>query len=319
VGSASGSINQIGVVYSQEGHNVSITSPLLSLGVRLETDRGSTENLRYGDKTTVFISYANKSGKTLTNASITASISGNAAVLSGIKSDIGYYNSLDKTVTWNQATNNDMSSLLPGATGELRFNVPIISKGNNSPKLVVIINGVATAATKDDTATEVSKTWNVEGSATFKVSTAYKNPTFANTGPLPPQANVDTTYAAHLVVSAQNALANGKVSFLLPVYATFTGAYATGTNVTYDARTRTVVWNIGAIGAGTAVSNDIQISVRPSQSHIGQAPAITGGVTFEADEADSKAHIRMVASALTTELSQEQGATDISHVVGTQQ
>lgn len=310
-----GGANQIGVIYSQEVLSVSITPPLLSLSVRMETDRGSAENLRYGDKASIYIFYKNESDKTLTLASVVATISGNAAVLSGVSSDVGYYNSTNRTVTWNSATNVELGSVAPGASGELRMYVPIVSKGTNSPKLTLTVDGAGSLITKDDTATEVTKNWVVQGSATFNAWTMYKNPSFVNTGTVPPKANINTTYSAHLVVSAQNALINSKVSFILPAYVNYTGVSATNTNITYDERTRTVVWNIGNIGAGAVVSNNIQLSVRPSESHVGQTPPITSGVTLEADEADSRAHIRMVTSALTTDISREQGSVDLSHVV----
>ena len=261
------------------------------------------------------LDYENKNDKALRDVSIVGNVGGIAPIISSISSDAGYYDSIKKTVTFNTATNHELSSIAPGAKGEFKIFIPIVSKGNNSPKLSVIVDGTATSASKDDTATEVSKVWNVEGSATLNAFAVYKNSTFTNTGPLPPKANVNTTYGAHIVVSAQNALVNSKVSFILPAYVTFTGNYATGTNVTYDARTRTVVWNIGSIGAGGVVTNDIQVSVRPSQSHVGNTPAVTSSVTLEADEADSKAHIRNIANGLTTELLREQGSTDISHVV----
>lgn len=315
IGAASTAVNQMGVVYSQEGHSVSITSPLLSLNTHLETDRGSAENLRYGDKAAVYISYENKSDKVLRDISIIVNIGGSAPVISSISSEFGYYNSVDKTITFNSSTNHELSSVAPGAKGEFRVYIPVVSKGSNSPKLSLIINGIASSLSKDDTATEISKSWNVEGSATFSAITMYKNSSFINTGPLPPKANVSTTYSAHLVVSAQNSLVNSKVSFILPAYVTFTGTFATGTNVTYNERTRTVVWNIGNITAGGIVSNDIQISVKPSQSHVSNTPAITSSVTLEADEADSKALVRTITNPLTTDISREQGASNLSSVV----
>ncbi|HCC06222.1 TPA: hypothetical protein DEP94_02610 [Candidatus Nomurabacteria bacterium] len=315
VGAASTAVNQMGVVYSQEAHSISITSPLLSLGSRLETDRGGAESLRYGDKAIVTIFYENKNDKALRDVLVVANIGGTAPIISGISSDGGYYDSINKTVTFNPVTNRELSSVAPGAKGEFKIYIPVVSKGNNSPKLTLVINGTATSVSKDDTATQISKVWNVEGSANLNAFTSYKNSTFTNTGPIPPKANVNTTYGAHLIVSAQNSLVNSRVSFILPAYVTFTGVYATGTNVTYDNRTRTVVWDIGNISAGGVVSNDIQISVKPSQSHVGQTPPITSSVTLEADEADSKARIRNISNALTTELLREQGSVDISHVV----
>lgn len=315
VGAASTAVNQMGVVYSQEGHSVSITSPLLFLDTHLETDRGSAENLRYGDKAVVYISYENKSDKVLRDISIIANIGGSAPVISSISSDSGYYNSVNKTVTFDSSTNRELVSVTPGAKGEFRVYIPVVSKGNNSPILSLTINGVASSASKDDTATEISKSWNVEGSATFSAITMYKNSSFINIGPLPPKANVATTYSAHLVASAQNSLVNSKVSFILPAYVTFTGTFVTGTFVTYNERTRTVIWNIGNITAGGVVSNDIQLSVKTSQSHVGNTPPITSSVTLEAEEADSKALIRNITDPLTTDISKEQGNLNLSSVV----
>lgn len=315
VGAASTAVNQMGVVYSQYAHSISITPPLLYLSTRLETDRGSAENLRYGDKAVVYVTYENKSDKALRDVSIVANIGGIAPILSSISSDFGYYNSVNKTVTFNTASNSELSSIAPGAKGEFKMYIPIVSSGNNSPKLSIKINGTASSFSKNDTATEIAKEWNVQGSATFSAWTASKNSSFTNYGPLPPKANVNTTYSAHLVASAQNSLVNTKVSFILPAYVNFTGTFATGTNVSYNERTRTVVWTIGSITAGGIISNDIQLSVRPSQSHVSQTPSITSNITLEADEADSKAHIRTIANMLTTDLSKEQGSIDLSHVV----
>ncbi|MEI6810542.1 MAG: hypothetical protein WCK60_00645 [Candidatus Nomurabacteria bacterium] len=315
VGSASSAVNQMGVVYSQEGHSISITSPLLALNAHLETDRGSAENLRYGDKAVVYVSYENKNDKALRDVSIVVNVGGDAPIISSVSSDYGYYNSINKTITFNTSTNRELSSVAPGGKGEFRISIPIILKGNSSPKLSLVIDGKASSVSKDDSATEFSKSWNVEGNATFSATTAYKNSTFINSGPLPPKANVSTTYSAHLVASAQNALVNSKVSFILPAYVTFTGTFATGTNVTYNDRTRTVVWNIGNISAGGVVFNDIKLSVKPSQSHVGNMPPITSSVTLEADEADSKALVRTITNPLTTDISREQGTNDLSHVI----
>lgn len=315
VGSAGESFGQVGVVYSQDAHSVGITPPLLALSTKLETDRGSAETLRYGDKATLHVYYENKSKETLRNVAVKVFVGGDAPIVSGITSQTGYYNSLIRTVTWNTATSPELASLAPGARGELLMYVPVISRGNNAPKLSLTLDGVATVESTDDTSTRITRSFVVQGSAGFTAWTTYQNPSFTNTGPLPPKANTETTYGVHMVVSAQNALSNTKASFILPAYVSFTGTYSSGANVTYDSKTRTVAWNIGALQASQVATADIQVSVRPSQSHVGQTPPVTSGITLEADEADSKAHIRMTAAALTTELTKEQGVKDVSHVV----
>lgn len=315
VGGVSADLKQIEVVYSQEGHSVSITPPLLSLSSHLETDRGSAEKLRYGDKAVVYINYENKSDKALRDVSIIANIGGDAPIIPNISSDSGYYDSIKRTVTFNPFTNKELISVAPGDKGEFKIYIPVVIKGNNSPSLSLVVDGTASSVLVDDTATEISKNWSVQGSATFSAWTIYKNSSFINSGPLPPKANVSTTYTAHLLVSAQNSLVNSKVSFNLPAYVSFLGVFATGTDVTYNSRTRTVSWNIGSIQAGGTATNDIQLSVKPSQSQVSQTPPITSNIILEADESESKAHMKNIIDALTTNISKEQGLEDLSHVV----
>ncbi len=318
VGAPSGSLNDIGVVYAEESHTVAITSPLLLLSTSLETDRGAVQNLRYGDKATVLVSYTNKSSQVLRDVSVIARISGTAALYGQISAEGGYYDSVEKTITFSRATNPELTALAPGATGVFKVFIPVVARGTNSPVLSVTSEGLASVSSKNDTTSAVTKTWIVQGSATLNAWTTYKNAPFANTGPLPPTANMNTTYSVHISASAQNSLSLARVSFVLPAYVTWTGVYGKDTTVAYDSRTRTVVWSIGAIPAGQTVANDIQVSVRPSQSHVGNLPSITSGITLEADETDSKARIRTAIAALTTELTRDSSPVDISHVVGGQ-
>ena len=315
VGDKSGSVNEIGVVYAQAVQDVTITSPLLALSVRMETDRGPVENLRYGDRATIFIAYQNKRDQTLRNVSITAKLSGDAAIIPQVKAEKGYYDSSVKTVTWDVSTNEELRSLAPLAEGVLKVYVPIVSKGTNAPALTVTVDGVASVVSKDDTMTQVSRSWVVQGSATLNAWTAHENAPFTNSGPLPPKANTVTTYAVHVVASAQNALSNARVSFTLPAYVSWTGVFASGSNVVYDSRTRTVAWNIGNLGAGATVATDIQVSVKPSQSHVGETPPVTSGISLEGDETDSRARIRTSVGAVTTLLPREQGTVNTAQVV----
>jgi hypothetical protein len=76
-------------------------------------------------------------------------------------------------------------------------------------------------------------------------------------------------------------------------------------NVSYDTKTRTVTWNIGHLDQGKSVSANIGLSVKPSQSHVGQSPSITSGIVLNADEEVSRAHLRTTLSPLTTSVKGE--------------
>lgn len=315
IGSVGGSISEVGVVYSKETFDIALRTSPLVLSYALDTERGQGENLRYGDRAFLTIHYKNGSQQILHDANIVLTISGDAALIKQITTDKGYYDSVNGTITWNKDTLPDLALVLAGREGDLVITIPIVTKGSNSPKLVLLTTATATVTNKDDTVANLSKTYFVQGSASISAHTQYKNSPFQNSGPIPPNPNVDTTYDLHIAVSAQNALQNTKVSFVLPAYVTWRNIDTDPARTTYDSTTRTVTWNIGSVEAGKSVATDIGVSVRPSQGHVNSSPSITGGIVLDADETESKAHIRTTISALTTFISGETWSVNPSAVV----
>lgn len=316
IGSQGDMVNSIGVVYASYSFDINLRSSPLSFDIALDTERGVADTLRYGDRTTLTITYKNTSDVTLKDVAFTLSLLGNAALLKQINPDEGYYDSQARTITWNKAILSGLSSLPPRAEGVLRVTIPIVLQGTNSPELKIALEGVGTSETKDDVIAMVSKSWIVQGSANISGKTTYKNSPFKNTGPIPPVPNAETTYTVHLVVSAQNALTDASVSFGLPLYVTWLRTTSNNNAISYDERTRTVTWALGTLAAGKTVVSDMQVSVRPSQSHVGQSPPITSGVVLDANEEVSRAHIRTTISPLTTAIFGEAWSEDPSRVAG---
>ncbi|MEN9337773.1 MAG: hypothetical protein RIQ41_87 [Candidatus Parcubacteria bacterium] len=314
IGSVGGSVSEVGVVYSSTLLDVKLRSSPLELSAVLSTDRGQSENLRYGDKAYIAVGYKNTSSEPLHDVALVLRIAGDAALMKQITSQEGYYNSALGTITWDTASVPALASMPAGKEGTFFVTIPIVTKGTNAPKLSVTVDASATLKEKDDVTSSVSKSFVVQGSASVSARTQYKNSSFQNTGPIPPQPNVDTTYSIHVSVSAQNALENTKVSFVLPAYVTWRNIGDTS-KMSYDTRTRTVTWNVGAVDAGKTVATDIGVTVRPSQVHVGISPPITGGIVLDADEVDSKAHIKTTISGATTYIGGESWTVDPSLVV----
>lgn len=315
IGSVGGSLTEVGVVYSSKTYDIKLRTSPLTLSMTLDTERGNQENLRYGDRALLSIKYKNGSPDPLSNAEIVLKITGDAALIKEISGDRGYYDSTAGTITWSRATMEELGRLEQGAEGTLLVNIPIVTKGSNSPKLVLTVTAKGSATEVDDVVATFTKTFVVQGSASIAAQSQYKNSPFQNTGPIPPQPNVETTYTAHIVVSAQNALTNARVSFVLPAYVTWRNVNSDASKTTYDAKTRTVAWNIGNIEPGKAVATDIGLSVRPSQVHVNTSPTITGGIVLDADEVESRAHLRTTIGGLTTFIEGETWSVDPSIVV----
>lgn len=315
IGSVGGSLTDVGVVYSSETFDIQLRTSPLSLSMTLDTERGNGENVRYGDRALLSIRYKNGSPEPLLNAEVTLKIDGTAAVIKDISGDRGYYDSTTGTITWSRATMEELGTLAPGAEGTLLVNIPIVNKGSNSPKLILTVTGKGTSKEVNDVVATLSKTFTVQGSASVSAATQYKSSPFQNTGPIPPEPNVDTTYTIHLTVSAQNALTNTKVSFVLPAYVSWRNVTTDSAKTSYDAKTRTVTWNVGNLEASKSTGTDIGVSVRPSQVHVNTSPSITGGIVLDADEVESRAHIRTTISPLTTFISGETWNVDPSKVI----
>jgi hypothetical protein len=315
IGSMGGSISEVGVVYSKETFDIALRTSPLVLSYALNTERGEGDSLRYGDRAFLTLHYKNASSDILHDVSIVLTVSGDAALIKSLSTDKGYYDSVNGTITWNKDSLPELALVPANREGDLLVTIPIVAKGSNSPKLVLSTTGTGTVTDKDDTVASISKTYYVQGSASVSARTQYKNSPFQNSGPIPPVPNVDTTYTLHLTVSAQNALQNTKVSFLLSPYVTWRNVDTDPTKTTYDASTRTVVWNVGALDSGKSIGTDIGVSVRPSQGHVNASPSITGPIVLEADEASSKAHIKTTISGLTTYIGGETWNVNPSVVV----
>ena len=316
VGSQGSSATSIGVVYSSQTVDIKLRTSPLSFSVAMDTDGGKTDTLRYGDRATLMVNYINTSDKALQDVKLILSVKGNAALYKTIDPINGYYDSEKQTIAWDKTTLPELGTLLPHAYGNVRIVVPIVISGSNSPTLKIEMTGIGTAQEKNDVVSTISKTWGVQGSATVRAETTYKNSPFVNTGPVPPQPNKETTYTVHLVVSAQNGLTNTRVSFRLPTYVTWRNISSDTAKVSFDESTRTVTWSLGDLASEKNASMDISLSVKPSQSHVNQMPAITSGIVLDADEVVSHAHLQTTISALTTYIANENWDGNPSRVVG---
>lgn len=314
VGGRGDSPTSIGVVFSSQTYDIKLRTSPLTFGMTLDTDSAS-EKIRYGDRATIAVVYENTSDITLHDVNITMYITGDAFQLKKIDPTNGYFDSVKQTITWNRDTIPELANLPPKSSGTFRAIIPIVLSGVNSPKLKVTVEGVATSQLKDDVTTALSKTWAVQGSAVLVTQTTYKNSPLTKFGPIPPNVNVETKYTAHMLVSAQNALVNTKVSFTLPPYVRWADETSNTDTISYNEKLRTVTWSIGELGAEKTTTADIALIVKPSQNHVGFSPAITSGIVMEADEDVSKAHIRTTNSAITTYISGENWTENPSKVV----
>ncbi len=315
VGREGDSAKTLGIVYASQTRDIRLRTSPFSLTMKLTSDKGGVDVLRYSDNARFEIEYKNTSLQALEDVSVTLYLDGDAALYKNINPTSGYYDSVAKSITWNKATLPDLAVLPPNSQGYVQVFVPTVDKGNNTPKLTARLVAKGTLKSSDDIVTTLTKNWAIQGSATLSAATKYKNSTLTNVGPIPPKANIETTYSVSLKVSAQNALSAARVSFTLPVYVSWTNTTTDAARISYDSKTRTVTWNVGAMKEGEIATAEVSLSVKPSQSHVGESPAITSGLVLDADEAESRARIKTTLTPVTTRITGEEWPGNPSLVV----
>lgn len=317
IGSQGDDPSVIGIVYAAQTIDVTLRSSPLTVTMDLSSQNGGMNSIRYNDRATLTFTYNNGSSQALEDVSIKVALDGDAAAYSSVSPlNGGYYDSETKTITWDKASLPDLAVLPPNSHGTVQVLFPTVERGTNSSSLHVTVTGNATTKTSSDVVTTLSKSWGVEGSVSLAAFTQYKNSPFPNSGPIPPQANKETTYTANLKVTAQNALSSAKVSFTLPAYVSWKKITSNDATISYEPKTRTVYWAVGPLGQGGGAEVNIMLGVKPSQSHVGGSPSITSGIILNAVEEVSKARIQTTLSPLTTSVHREEWPTNPSLVVG---
>ncbi len=128
---------------------------------------------------------------------------------------------------------------------------------------------------------------------------------FQNIGPIPPQADKETTYTISLNArNSSNNVSNAVVKTTLPIYIKWLSKIdPEGEDITFSDSTGEVTWNVGRVPSGGSRDASFQISFIPSVSHINRSPLLTGDITISAMDDFTKTEVRDKKPALTTYIS----------------
>jgi len=125
---------------------------------------------------------------------------------------------------------------------------------------------------------------------------------FQNIGPIPPQADKETTYTISLSVrNSSNNVSNAVAKTTLPIYVKWLGKIdPEGEDISFNDSTGEVTWNVGRVLSGGTRDAAFQISFVPSVSHINRSPLLTGDITISAMDDFTKTEVMDKKPALTT-------------------
>lgn len=246
---------------------------------------------------------------------IEATLSGSVLDESSVQVLNGFYRSIDNTIIWDKTRVPVLARLDPGARGQFTFEFlgqdprKTFFK-NGELTLTVTISGQRvgdTAATTGEVSSSVSKKVQFASLVDLKGQVVYSTGPFENTGPIPPEAEKETTYTiTWSVTNTSNDLLGATVSAALPDYVSWVGAVSPASEVVhFNPVGAEVRWDLGSVALGKGYQTaprevSFQVSILPSISQVGSSPTVIGEATLSAQDVFTGVTLHDVEQALTT-------------------
>ncbi|MBU6388822.1 hypothetical protein KGQ72_03045 [Patescibacteria group bacterium] len=313
VGTADTSNNQtLAVTYMTQDATVTIAAPFIDTTLSLNGDTNADAVITPGTYQNVSISYTNTLATSIGDATVAIALSGSAIDYNSIQTTSGFYNSANHTIVFSKDTDPALATLAPGASGIGAFTFSTLPAGASSPTVnfTISVSGTRVGQTNvpEDVSSSVVKTFKVATVVALSAASLHSSGPISNSGPIPPRANVATTYT--IVWNAQNkgsVVAGGTVTATLPSYVSYTNQTGGTGSFSYDEKSRTVSWSIGDLSQGASAQGAFQVSLTPSTSQKGAAPQLTGAASFSGFDRFAGIQVSATADPVTTETKGDPG------------
>ncbi len=322
-------------VLADTSFNAAISQPFLGLTVAINDSTKSGVVVSPGDKVTVAVQYANNLTTPIQNAIVVARLSGLEIDGSTVKTTDGFFRSADDSVFWDKTTTNGVfSTLAPGARGTVAFSFTMPSgealKNYTNPHLDVTVNAAGNRIAESGVPEVLQATARQSVSLASDLQLIanglyYTNP-FGSSGPMPPKAGAETTYALVFTVrNTTNKITNAVLTASLPPYVRWVGVYSPASeNMKFNQANGTVTWTLGDIepnvGLGDTPPRQAAIAVgfTPSTSQIGQQPSLLQNIVLKGLDASTTAPVTRTVDDITTNIAKVSKSSADINVAGEQ-
>jgi hypothetical protein len=306
-------------------HHLTVSRPFLGLAVTLNKDIiGDSAVVSPGETVNVSLAYENNLSTEVTDAVIVARLGGIEIDGATVQSSSGFYRSTDKVVLWDKTTTRGaLGRIAPGAKGTLNFTFQmptndVLAEVRN-PSLSISVHAAGKRVSENGVPESLQATAvqdiKVASDLQFIAQGLYYSNPFGSSGPMPPKANTETTYAlVFSLTNTTNRIEDGVVTATLPPYVRWVGIYSpSGEDITFNQTDSTMTWRVGDIDPGVGVNGAvpkqaaIAIGFTPSTSQIGQQPLLIRDVTFKGKDAATGATVTRLADEVSTSITGDPG------------
>jgi hypothetical protein len=324
----------IDTAFAETPYRMAISKPFLGLAVSINKSDSGSVVVTPGGNIDVSVSWKNNLTTEITNAVIVARLSGLTIDGSTVKSLDGFYRSSDNAVLWDKTTTSGtLARVASGDSGTVSFSFQMpesnVLQTIKDPNLTITVH----AAGQRLSETGVPESLQSTASQMIKVASDlgitaagyyHQNP-FGASGPVPPQANSETTYAILFnVTNTTSKIRNAKLTAVMPNYIRSLGPtmYAPfSERISFNLEDGSLTWLIGDIDPGAGVNGSpprqaaIAIGFTPSTSQIGTKPVILKDVTLSGTDDATGVAVSRTAPDVTTNLVNDQGFSPTEAVV----
>ncbi len=295
---------------------LTIHRPFITGDIAVDGQTGDKISAAAGKNLQGAIHWQNNLSEEVRDVQIKLKFSGPVLDRSTISAGSGFYQSSDNTVTWTSSQDPSLAVVAPGGTGTLQFSFATLPPGTGGvvyQNPVVDLNLTVSAVRPGQTGvpetvtSAAHKQITLASATTLTAQALHFTGMFSNSGPMPPRADMPTTYTiVWTVKNSSNAVANAGVSTVLPPYVQFIQGQS---GVTYDSGSRAVTWSLGDVSAGVGYTTAarqaaFQVSLNASGSQVGFTPMLTGASALQGTDRFAQTTVSASAEAPTTKLTE---------------
>lgn len=312
-------------ILADYSHHVTVSRPFLGLTLSLNKPIvGGSAVVSPGETVNVSIAYENNLSTEITDAVVVARLSGITIDGTTMQSTDGFYRSTDKTILWDKSTTRGvLSRVAAGGKGTLNFSFQMpksdVLGAERNPTLAISVHVAGKRISENNVPETLQATveQNIRLASDIQLIAQglyYANP-FSSTGPMPPKADQETTYAlVFSLTNTTNRITNAEVKATLPPYVRWVGVYSPSSEkVSFNQNDSTFTWHVGTIEPGVGVGGAlpkqaaIAIGFTPSTSQIGQQPILVRDIRLTGTDAATGAPIVRTANEVTTNITGDPG------------
>jgi len=302
-------------------HPLLVTRPFVALEVLVDEDTRDVVSATIDENVRVTVRWKNVLEDPIYDLRVEASLPRAYVDERSVNVTNGYFSSGEQRITWAPQTHEQLREIEAGQEGQLTFNFRTeelaAASAAREPEIPMAFTVHARRVSDEKEVQQtlndvVTKTIKLRSDVRLAVDTTFGTGPFKNTGPYPPQAEVETTYTVTWgVENSTNDLRNTTVSAVLPIYVTWMDeTYPSSAALSYNPNTRVVTWNAGEVAAGTgsAVSSrevSFRVGMTPSVTDIGRTPSLVDEPTLRAVDAFTGDVIERTTRDQTTALTDD--------------